>query len=123
MSRIFKQPRSPYFFADYLSPDGSRRRVSTKRTDKESAQIVLHTLMAAEMLASDEQLTPERARELIGQTAERTRGNVKGMIAKLLTVRQRAKEERMAEPSVQKMVGNIMERATGKPLEACKIRD
>ena len=37
MSRIYRQigpdgqTRSPYYFADYVTPDGSRRRISTRR--------------------------------------------------------------------------------------------
>lgn len=129
MSRIYRQigpdgkPRSPYYFVDYVAPDGSRRRVSTKRTDKEAAQTVLREMIAAELLAKKEQLTPERARELIEQLAQRTTGKVEDMVTRLLAARQHASEERTAEPHARKLIGDIVERATGRPLEACKVRD
>lgn len=129
MSRIYRQigpdgkPRSPYYFVDYVAPDGSRRRVSTKRTDKEAAQTVLREMIAAELLARKEQLTPERARELIEQLAQRTTGKVEDMVTRLLAARQHASEERTAEPHARKLIGDIVERATGRPLEACKVRD
>ena len=129
MSRIYQQigadgkPRSPYYFADYVALDGTRRRVSTKRTDKEAAQTVLRELIAAELLAKKDQLTPERARELIEQMAQRTTGRVEDLVTKLLAARKHAKEERAAEPHDRKLIGDIVERATGKPLEACKVRD
>jgi integrase len=129
MSRIYQQigadgePRSPYYFADYVALDGTRRRVSTKRTDKEAAQTVLREMIAAELLAKKEQLTAERARELIEQMAQRTTGRVEDLVTKLLAARKHAKEERAAEPHARKLIGDIVERATGKPLEACKVRD
>lgn len=74
MSRIYKQARSPYFFADYMAPDGTRRRVSTKKREKEAAQKFLVSLLEAERLASEERLTEQRARELIVEIVERTSG-------------------------------------------------
>ena len=129
MSRIYKQtgadgkPRSPYFFADYLTFDGQRRRVSTKRTDKEAAQTVLRELLAAEMLAKKEQLTPEKANELLDQLAERTSGKVEDVVTKLLAARKHAEEERGARPHDRKLISDAVERATGKPLDAYKVRD
>ena len=129
MSRIYKQTkangdyRSPYYFADYLTFDGQRRRVSTKRTDKEAAQTVLRELLAAEMLAKKEQLTPEKANELLDQLAERTSGKVEDVVTKLLAARKHAEEERKARPHDRKLYSDMVERATGKPLDAYKVRD
>jgi integrase len=80
-------------------------------------------MIAAELLAKKEQLTPERARELIEQLAQRTTGKVEDMVTRLLAARQHASEERTAEPHARKLIGDIVERATGRPLEACKVRD
>jgi hypothetical protein len=60
--------------ADYTAADGSRRRVSTKKTDPTEAKQFLATLLAAEKLAREERLTEVRARELIAEIVERTTG-------------------------------------------------
>lgn len=60
--------------ADYTAADGSRRRVSTKKTDPSQAKQFLSSLLAAEKLAREERLTEARARELIGEIVERTTG-------------------------------------------------
>jgi integrase len=74
MARIYKQARSPYYFADYSLPDGTRRRVSTKKTEKETALAFLTSLITAEKMAREEKLTEQRARELIAEIVERTTG-------------------------------------------------
>lgn len=68
------RPGSTYYMADYTAADGSRRRVSTKKTDPAQAKQFLATLLAAEKLAREERLTEARARELIGEIVERTTG-------------------------------------------------
>lgn len=60
--------------ADYTSADGSRRRVSTKKSDPAEAKQFLASLLAAEKMAREERLTEARARELIGEIVERTTG-------------------------------------------------
>jgi len=60
--------------ADYTAADGSRRRVSTKKTDAGEAKQFLASLLAAEKLAREERLTEARARELIAEIVERTTG-------------------------------------------------
>lgn len=57
MARIYKQARSPYFFADYTAPDGARRRVSTKKTEKAAAMQFLTSLMCE---VSSEQVRGDR---------------------------------------------------------------
>ena len=74
MARLYKQRKSPYWFADYALPDGSRRRVSTKKESKDHAAQVLASLIAAEKLGRQERLTEQRARELIAEIVERTTG-------------------------------------------------
>jgi len=60
--------------ADYTAADGSRRRVSTKKTDPREASQFVSSLLAAEKLAREERLTEARARELIAEIVERTTG-------------------------------------------------
>ena len=60
--------------ADYTAADGSRRRVSTKKSDPGEAKQFLASLLAAEKLAREERLTEARARELIAEIVERTTG-------------------------------------------------
>jgi DNA-binding LacI/PurR family transcriptional regulator len=47
MGSLYKQSRSPYWFADFYLPDGTRRRISTKKTDRAEAELVLATLAGA----------------------------------------------------------------------------
>lgn len=68
------RPGSKFYMADYTCADGSRRRVSTKKTDPAQAKQFLASLLAAEKLAREERLTEARARELIGEIVERTTG-------------------------------------------------
>lgn len=72
--KIRKRPGSQYFMADYIAADGSRRRVSTKKTDEGEALQFVASLVAAEKLAREERLTEARARELIAEIVERTTG-------------------------------------------------
>lgn len=60
--------------ADYTAADGTRRRVSTKKTDPMEAKQFLASLLAAEKYAREERLTEARARELIGEIVERSTG-------------------------------------------------
>lgn len=71
---IRMRPGSGYYMADYTAADGSRRRVSTKKTDPMEARQFLASLLAAEKLAREERLTEARARELIAEIVERTTG-------------------------------------------------
>lgn len=68
------RPGSDYYMADYTAADGSRRRVSTKKSDPGEAKQFLASLLAAEKLAREERLTEARARELIAEIVERTTG-------------------------------------------------
>jgi len=71
---IRKRPGSKYYMADYTAADGTRRRVSTKKTDAGEASQFVASLMAGEKLAREERLTEARARELIAEIVERTTG-------------------------------------------------
>lgn len=71
---IRKRPGSRYYMADYTAADGTRRRVSTKKTDPGEASQFVASLLAAEKLAREERLTEARARELIAEIVERTTG-------------------------------------------------
>jgi LacI family transcriptional regulator len=61
MARLYKQSKSPYWFADYLLADGSRRRVSTKKRHRADAEVVLAEL------ADKENQTGARTRERLGE--------------------------------------------------------
>jgi integrase len=65
---------SPYFMADYTAADGTRRRVSTGKTNRHDAEQFLASLLAAEKLAREDRLTEARARELISEIVERSTG-------------------------------------------------
>jgi integrase len=65
---------SPYFMADYTAADGTRRRVSTGKTNRHEAEQFLASLLAAEKLAREDRLTEARARELISEIVERSTG-------------------------------------------------
>ncbi len=71
---VRKRPGSRYYMADYTAADGSRRRVSTKKTDRGEASQFVASLIAAEKLAREGRLTEARARELISDIVERTSG-------------------------------------------------
>ena len=68
------RPGSKYYMGDYTAADGSRRRVSTKKTDPFHAKQFLASLLAAEKYAREERLTEARARELIAEIVERSTG-------------------------------------------------
>ena len=68
------RPGSNNYMADYTAADGTRRRVSTKKSDPGEAKQFLADLVFAERLGLAQRLTEARARELIGEIVERTTG-------------------------------------------------
>lgn len=131
MARIFKQPRSPYYFADYTAPDGARRRVSTKKTDREQAKQFLASLVQAGKLAREEKLTEQRARELIAEIVERSTGErlefytVKGWLEEWTAGKALSKAEGTAtryKQAVTDFLAGLGERA-GRNLETLRTKD
>jgi integrase len=74
MANLYQRADSSVWWADYLTADGTRKRVSTKATNKEDAHVILNTLLAAEKLGAQRRLTEDRARVLIAEIVERTSG-------------------------------------------------
>lgn len=74
MAKVYRRKDSAIWWADYLTGDGVRKRVSTGATSKLDAEATLQTLLAAERLGAQKRLTESRARVLIAEILERTTG-------------------------------------------------
>jgi integrase len=74
MAKVYRRKDSAIWWADYLTADGLRKRVSTGATNKPDAETILQTLLVAEKLGAQKRLTESRARGLIAEILERTTG-------------------------------------------------
>jgi integrase len=68
MPSIHKQPGRPHWFCAFTTPDGRRHFKSTGTRDKRAAQDICRTWAQASLHGDD--LTPDKARELIARGVE-----------------------------------------------------
>ncbi|RRJ97597.1 site-specific integrase [Opitutaceae bacterium TAV4] len=74
MASLRKKERSPFWFACFYAPDGRRRQVSTKQTNRKTAQAVADKFEKAAKLASQKRLGETQARKVIGEIYESVSG-------------------------------------------------
>ena len=68
MASLHKQTDKPYWFCAFTTPDGKRHFKSTGTSNKQQAQKICYGWVKAAELASQKNLTPDRARKLIEAT-------------------------------------------------------
>lgn len=68
MASLHKQPGKPHWFAAFSTPDGKRHFKSTGTGEKKQARKIADGWTKAARLASQRNLTPDRARKLIDAT-------------------------------------------------------
>jgi integrase len=64
------KPRSPYFFACYLDPDGRRVQRSTKQSKRRAAQVIANQWEKAARLGSEKRLGEDQARRVLAEIYE-----------------------------------------------------
>lgn len=74
MASLRKFPDSPYWFACYTDPLGKRRQVSTKQTDRSSAQRVALEYARAATIARAGNATEAQMRKILSETLEAVTG-------------------------------------------------
>ena len=68
MPSLHKQPNKPHWFCAFTTPDGKRHFKSTGTADKSHARKICAGWVKASELATQQSLTPDRARQLIDAT-------------------------------------------------------
>ena len=74
MASLWKQLRSPYWFACFTAPDGRRVKKSTKQTDRKKAMTICLEWSRAAELARQGSLTEAQARKVVSEIVERAGG-------------------------------------------------
>jgi integrase len=70
MASLRRFPRSPYWFACYVGPDGRRRQASTKQVDRKAAQKVADEFEAVSRKAARGQLAARQVRKVLADIYE-----------------------------------------------------
>jgi integrase len=67
MACVWKNPKSPYWIAQFTAPDGTRRNRSTKQTDRRKAQRYADELEKAVGAARNRELTQAQSIKVLGE--------------------------------------------------------
>lgn len=70
MASLRRFPKSPFWFACFLGPNGQRRQASTKQTDRDEAMRVALTYERASRLARRGEATEAQLRKILSETLE-----------------------------------------------------
>jgi hypothetical protein len=70
MASLRRFPKSPFFFACFLGPDGRRRQASTKQIDRTQAMRVALTFERAATMARRGEATESQLRKILSETLE-----------------------------------------------------
>jgi hypothetical protein len=62
---MYKQKNSPYYYADYVTFEGKRRRVSLGTADRKEAKALFMMVLAANRMAASKRLCGGRANALL----------------------------------------------------------
>jgi hypothetical protein len=104
MASIHKRPRSPYYHASFLAPDGRWTLRSTKQTDRNRALAAAMEFERAAKLARGGNLVESQARKILADIMERAGGEetlrsptVKDYFAQWIVTKQARNSEGTAE--------------------------
>lgn len=133
MSHLWKHPKSPYWFVQFVAEDGRRVNRSTKSSDRRKAQAIGDGWEHAARLARQGTLSTERARSVVSEILERTTDGVesirsvpanaffKDWLAHKAATKSEATAERYRATVAQFLI-HLGERAA-KPLTAIRPAD
>jgi integrase len=74
MASLRRKPRSPYFFACFTGPDGRRRQISTKCSERKKAQAIAERFEQAAKLGAEGRLAQMQAQRIVSEIYQVTSG-------------------------------------------------